>query len=160
MGRLPSLIGLHLICVLTERRAPSTQNSYSLHSTQGFRDTRPATFRSPIEWLKAIAHPTKGDAKASLPAEQRAAPRASPPHGVVPARRDCPLQSSVQEGSHRSMAPNPSSWLVRAPDQMAWAGTVAARAPQVPERIEESRERSAESMLSRQRYFTCTHWMA
>ena len=70
----------------------------------------------------------------------------------------------VQEGSHRSMALNPSPWLVRpalrAPDQMARAGTVAARAPQVPERIEESRERSAESMLSRQRYFTCTHWMA
>ena len=82
----------------------------------------------------------------------------------LPARRNCPLQSSVQEGSHRSMALNPSPWLVRpalrAPDQMARAGTVAARAPQVPERIEESRERSAESMLSRQRYFTCTHWMA
>jgi hypothetical protein len=44
--------------------------------------------------------------------------------------------------------------------QMARAGTVAVRDPQLPDKIEERRERSAESMLSRQRYFTCTHWMA
>jgi len=44
--------------------------------------------------------------------------------------------------------------------QIARAGTVVARAPQLPDRIVESRERSAELMLSRQRYFTCTHWMA
>src|SRR5450759_3388635 len=44
--------------------------------------------------------------------------------------------------------------------QMARTGTAVARDPQLPERIEESRVRSAELMLSRQRYFTCTHWMA
>ena len=39
-------------------------------------------------------------------------------------------------------------------NQMARTGTVAALAPQAPERIEESRVRYAESILNRQRYFT------
>jgi hypothetical protein len=51
---------------------------------------------------------------------------------------------------------------------MARAGAGVARDPQLPDRIdaqlpdriEESRARSVELMLSRQRYFTCTHWMA
>jgi hypothetical protein len=59
-------------------------------------------------------------------------------------RRICPWQLSA----------------ARRPGQMARAGTVVARDPQLPDRIEESLERSAESMLRRQRYFTVTHWMA
>jgi hypothetical protein len=49
--------------------------------------------------------------------------------------------------------------LTSGPVQMARVGTVVAWAPQLPDRIEESLVRSAGSMLSRQRYFTCTHWM-
>ena len=44
----------------------------------------------------------------------------------------------------------------RRPNQMARVGTVAVRDPQLPERIEESRERSAESMPRRQQDFTGT----
>ena len=50
--------------------------------------------------------------------------------------------------------------MIQRPAQMALTGNVVAWDPQLPDRIEESRERSAELMLSRQRYLTCTHWVA